>query len=90
MIFFSDDSLETSVETSMENEAGDIPEDQSIAEPEAYVIAREMLLSVIESIPVSSNNGWLFPDKGKSLPAQKLMSKYWNVAQWAKWRIFDA
>ena len=71
MIFFSDDSLETSVETS-----GDIPEDQSIAEPEAYVIAREMLLSVIESIPVSSNNGWLFPDKGKSLPAQKLMSKY--------------
>ena len=74
MIFFSDDSLETSVETSMENEAGDIPEDQSIAE--ACLIAREMLLSVIESIPVSSNNGWLFPDKGKSLPAQKLMSKY--------------
>ena len=70
MIFFSDDSLETSVETSMENEAGDIPED------EAYVIVRDLLLSVIESIPVSSNNGWLFPDKGKSLPAQKLMSKY--------------
>ena len=69
MIFFSDDSLETSVETS-----GDIPEDQSIAE--AYVIARDLLISVIESIPVSSNNGWLFPDKGKSLPAQKLMSKY--------------
>ena len=67
MIFFSDDSLETSVETSMENEAGDIPEDQSIAE--ACLIAREMLLSVIESLPVFSN-------EGKSLPAQKLMSKY--------------
>ena len=88
MIFFSDDSLDKSAETSMEYEAGDIPEDQSIAE--AYVIARDLLISVIESIPVSSNNGWLFPDKGKSLPAQKLMSKYWNVAQWAKWRIFDA
>ena len=86
MIFFSDDSLDKSDETSMEYEAGDIPEDQSWA----YLIARDMLLSVIESIPMASNNGWLFPDKGKSLPAQKLMSKYWNVAQWAKWRIFDA
>ena len=76
MIFFSDDSLDKSVEleTSMETEADDIPDDQSIAE--AYVIAKEMLLSVIESIPMASNNGWLFPDKGKSLPAQKLMSKY--------------
>ena len=74
MIFFSDDSLDKSAETSMEYEAGDIPEDQSI--DEAYVIARDLLISVIESIPVSSNNGWLFPDKGKSLPAQKLMSKY--------------
>ena len=62
------------------NEAVDIPEDQSI---EAYAIAREMLLCIIDSIPVASNIG-------KSLPAQKLMSKYWNVAQWAKWRIFDA
>ena len=69
MIFFSDDSLDKSVEleTSMETEADDIPEDPSIAE--AYVIAREMLLSVIESLPVFSN-------EGKSLPAQKLMSKY--------------
>ena len=72
MIFFSDDSLDKSDETSMEYEAGDIPEDQSWA----YLIARDMLLSVIESIPMASNNGWLFPDKGKSLPAQKLMSKY--------------
>ena len=48
------------------NEAVDIPEDQSI---EAYAIAREMLLCIIDSIPVASNIG-------KSLPAQKLMSKY--------------
>ena len=69
MIFFSDDSLDKSVEleTSMETEADDIPEDPSIAE--AYVIAREMLLCIIDSIPVASNIG-------KSLPAQKLMSKY--------------
>ena len=65
MIFFSDDSLDKSDETSMEYEAGDIPEDQSWA----YLIARDMLLSVIESIPMASNIG-------KSLPAQKLMSKY--------------